>query len=109
MGFSMEQGARYEIILEKYYRIKFIPVACCDVTAKVENNLRGYNEVMTAEIQKRYGQDLLAQVEAQAHREYLETLEFMRAPNFGLNFQSIPSAIIQQPQVPIPEPLQNAE
>ena len=56
----------YANILEQRYHIQIKRVAGCCVNDQIIDHARGYNEVMEAEIQRRFGAGVLEKVEAEA-------------------------------------------
>ena len=52
------------------YQVATRYVAGCDVNDKLAQNVQGYNEIVAAEIAKRYGADLLDRVAKESARQY---------------------------------------
>jgi hypothetical protein len=73
-GSPMDGYDRYEATLRSQYRIETEWVEGCEPSEEVMENARGYNEVMTAEIERRYGKSVLARVRAAAVRPVYPTL-----------------------------------
>lgn len=60
----------YEEILKKEYDIEVVAVAGCIVSEQLKEKTCGYNEVMKAAIEKRYGQGILEKLRRRAQFEH---------------------------------------
>ncbi len=69
MGLPPRSRGAYMDLLKQRHGIQLRAVAGCLVTPSLTGHARGFNEVMLAEIQKRFGPDALAQAERDAESQ----------------------------------------
>jgi len=62
----------YAKLLEQRYRIEVRTVAGCMVDEKIVGHAKGYNEVSKAEIQRRFGSDVLEKTQTEVRRHWKE-------------------------------------
>lgn len=69
MGLPPVSRGAYMDLLKQRHGIQLRAVAGCIVTSTITGHARGFNEVMMAEIQKRFGPDALANAERHAEAQ----------------------------------------
>ena len=69
-GLPQPWSGLYSSNLLSRYQVTLRYVAGCDVNEKLAQNVQGYNEVAAAEINQRYGADLLNRVAKESARQY---------------------------------------
>ena len=69
-GLPQPWSGVYSSNLLSRYQVTLRYVAGCDATTKLAENVQGYNEAAEAELNKRYGADLLDRVAKESARQY---------------------------------------
>ena len=69
-GLPQPWSGVYSSNLLSQYQVTLRYVAGCDVKDQLAQNVRGYNEVVAVELNKRYGADLLNRVAKESARQY---------------------------------------
>ena len=69
-GLPQPWSGVYSSNLLSRYQVALRYVAGCDINPKLAQNVQGYDEVAEAEINKRYGADLLDRVAKESARQY---------------------------------------
>lgn len=78
-GLPAWSAEEYDRIFLEEYGVEHEWVAGCVVTTRLVEHARGYNEVMSAAIEQRFGADIFDRVEARARTEERARVEAYRA------------------------------
>lgn len=65
--------------LAREYDVEVVAVAGCIVSSELQEKTRGYNEVMEASIEKRYGQGMLERLWRRARSDYQSKQEAIKS------------------------------
>lgn len=74
-GMGAGQGNRYEQILKEECGVTVIAVAGCVVTPDIKNNSRGYNDVVSEFLDKKFKKSVLKEAREKALKEMTEKQE----------------------------------
>ena len=69
-GQPMAHDNLFKQVLKEDYNIDLLIVAGCRVTEDLIQNVKGYNEIMKAEIMKRLQKDVISLAEAKAKQQF---------------------------------------